>query len=468
MKFTLSALVALCAVTGFSQDVQAQNPPGEAPALGTNRTQQSDITGGGLSLTDIRKAGLKIFATPTNKLDGYGDGPVNFADTTSPGGRPTLQGNGTFLRVNGLDAQNCQECHSVGSNAEVPFRFAIGGVGGSNNNAIFQPRNIDVDDDAGAGEASFNGRYINPPFLFGSGGVELLAKEMTKNLIAIRRGARQTPNVFVPLTTKGVNFGSIRYDGFSQSFDLSKIEGVSKDLVVRPFGRKGDNATARQFDIGALQFHLGMQPEEAVGTGVDADGDGVVNEILIGELSALHIFDTNLERPTQDPLTPDAAAGSVLFNSLGCATCHVPFLDTTTPVLTYSFPEIHAKPALNVYYGADLNAGPAGFDLSGGGGIRVPLFSDLKRHDMGPGLAEDFGDDLDAEFVTARLWGIADTAPYLHDGRALTLTDAILMHGGDAQGARDAFDVLADQQRIEVLSFLRTLRTPIDPAVDLL
>ena len=88
------------------------------------------------------------------------------------------------------------------------------------------------------------------------------------------------------------------------------------------------------------------------------------------------------------------------------------------------------------------------------------MFSDLKRHDMGPGLAETTGGPLDPMFVTARLWGIADTAPYLHDGRALTLTDAILLHAGAAQSARDGFAALGSQARIAVLSFLRSLRTP--------
>lgn len=468
MSVRLSLLLTVSAAVFLGQEASAQYPPGEEPALGTDRIEQSDITGGGLSLQDIRKAGLKIFSTPTNRLDGYGDGPPDMSDPTSFGNRPTLQGNGTFLRVNGLDAQNCMECHSVGSNAVAPFRFAIGGVGGSNNNAVFMPTIIDVADDAGVGEASFNGRYINPPFLFGAGGVELLAKEMTSTLQRIKRIAQANPGQVKQLVTKGVDFGTLSYNAETQSFDYSGVEGVDDDLVVRPFGRKGDLPTARAFDIDALQFHLGLQPVEVVGSGVDEDGDGVTDEILIGELSALHIFDTNMERPTQDPLSPDAAAGSVLFNSIGCTMCHVPFLDTKSPVLTYSFPEVHALPTANVYYAADLSTSPAGFDLNGSGGIRVPLFADLKRHDMGPDLAEDFGTEIDSEFTTARLWGVADTAPYLHDGRALTLTDAILMHGGEAQAARDAFEALPDQGRIELLTFLRTLRTPIDPAVDLL
>jgi CxxC motif-containing protein (DUF1111 family) len=66
-------------------------------------------------------------------------------------------------------------------------------------------------------------------------------------------------------------------------------------------------------------------------------------------------------------------------------------------------------------------------------------------------------------FVTARLWGVADTAPYLHDGRATTLTEAILWHGGEAQAVRDAFEGLDAAGRESLLAFLRSLRTPPAP-----
>ena len=56
---------------------------------------------------------------------------------------------------------------------------------------------------------------------------------------------------------------------------------------------------------------------------------------------------------------------------------------------------------------------------------------------------------------------MADTAPYLHDGRALTLTEAIALHGGEAQEACDEFMQTLDAQEKEtLLAFLRSLRTP--------
>ena len=86
---------------------------------------------------------------------------------------------------------------------------------------------------------------------------------------------------------------------------------------------------------------------------------------------------------------------------------------------------------------------------------------------MGPGLAEHTGDALDSYYQTARLWGVADTAPYLHDGRAATLSEAILWHGGEAQASRDLFAGLPDEERTDLLAFLRTLRTPNKPSKDL-
>ena len=168
-----------------------------------------------------------------------------------------------------------------------------------------------------------------------------------------------------------------------------------------------------------------------------------------------------------DTSNPSVRRGRRLFQSVGCADCHVPELHTTTSRLTYSFPEVETDPSANVFYSADLARGPARFTPVQGGGVRVPAFSDLKRHDMGRGLAESPGSPLASMFVTARLWGIADTAPYLHDGRALTLTDAVLLHGGEGQAARDAFARLQANERIDLLTFLRSLRTPEQVATDL-
>jgi len=457
----ITALVTALLIT---PSLQAELP-GQGPRLGHHRVDQASIESGSMALDDIRRAGLKIFSTPFNKLDGYGDGPMNPANSKDPGGRPTLGDNGTFLRVNGLDGQSCLECHSIVSNASVPAKFGIGGVGGSVSNAIFQPTLIDVSDDLHLNQAAMNGRFINPPFLFGSGGIELIAKEMTSDLQALKDVARGNPGTAVELETKGINFGVLVYDG--TSFDVTGVEGLDADLVVKPFGRKGEFATVRAFDLGAMMFHLGMQPVELVGKDIDNDNDGVANEVLTGELSALSIFNTTLERPYREHGQKSTAAGLRLFRLLGCASCHRPTLASNSQVLSYSFPEVADDPSANIYYEVNLTKTAANFHKAKTGGIEVPLFADLKRHDMGAGLAEYFGNPLDSYFTTARLWGVADSAPYLHDGRALTLSDAILMHGGEARPARSRYARLAESDKAKLLEFLLSLRTPDNPASDL-
>ena len=105
--------------------------------------------------------------------------------------------------------------------------------------------------------------------------------------------------------------------------------------------------------------------------------------------------------------------------------------------------------------------------------VNVPLFSDFKRHDMGEGLADKFDQPTDVEginvarreFLTRPLWGVADTGPWLHDGRARTLRDAILMHeslGSEANPVIDAFKKLNCDDQAAVVEFLLTLRLPID------
>lgn len=385
------------------------------------------------------------------------------------------------------------------SNRTDPPTLGIGGVGSMVQTAIIMPSLIDVSDSAddrmifqpghepslameGDGTADFNGRFANPPFLFGGGGVEMLAKEMTADLQTLLGVARSSPaGTVVALETHGVSFGSLVSLGGGE-VDLSGVEGVGpadrsgvaaeQVLVVRPFGRKGDNFSMRDFDRGAMQFHFGMQPVEVVdpaGTGnVDEDRDGVADEVTVAEMSVLHIFDVTNPVPRIAPLGPGAQLGYQRFLEVGCAECHRPALETVSKRLPLAHPENPTDPWADVYLRIDLT--DVGFARNGAGGVVVPLFADLKRHRMGARLAETFerADLHQDEFTTARLWGIADTAPYLHDGRATTLYQAIEFHGGEAQTARDAFLALPEPQQRNLLKFLKRLRVPPHPNRELL
>ena len=69
-----------------------------------------------------------------------------------------------------------------------------------------------------------------------------------------------------------------------------------------------------------------------------------------------------------------------------------------------------------------------------------------------------------SEWRTPPLWGVADSAPYLHDGRAATLADAIKLHAGQASSSANRFARLSDVQKEELIAFLNTLRAPSVPS----
>lgn len=133
---------------------------------------------------------------------------------------------------------------------------------------------------------------------------------------------------------------------------------------------------------------------------------------------------------------PDVLRGKGVFQAVGCATCHVPSF-RTGPLPGY--PELEDQ-------------------------LIFP-YTDLLLHDMGAGLADERpdGDASGRDFRTPPLWGIgvvddvSGHARLLHDGRARSIEEAILWHGGEAQGARDAFTHLSGADRRALLDFVDSL-----------
>ena len=78
---------------------------------------------------------------------------------------------------------------------------------------------------------------------------------------------------------------------------------------------------------------------------------------------------------------------------------------------------------------------------------------------MGPALAEeiDVGNVGAAVFLTENLWGVGSTAPYLHDGRATTLSEAILSHGGEAKASKNLFAAMSTSEQADLIAFLDNL-----------
>jgi len=161
----------------------------------------------------------------------------------------------------------------------------------------------------------------------------------------------------------------------------------------------------------------------------------VANGCLAGNPPAAPVALTRylhvLPAPVRLTDTPGAARGEALFHALACADCHVPSLGEVDGV--YSDLLLHDL-------GADLAVRPP----SGGSAPPPP-----EAHTRGR-----------EEWRTPPLWGLRDSAPYLHDGRAPDVSAAIAAHGGDAAESALAWRVLPAPQREAVLTFLDTLAAP--------
>lgn len=361
-----------------------------------------------------------------------------------------------FGERGGPDSRRCSACH---------WRGGPAGAGDTADNAFFR----------GDGRTEASALVRNPPALFGAGWKQRLAEEMTEHLQQLRDDAvsfarSRGEEVRLQLDTHGVSFGLLVIDP-DGSIDETGLEGIDPDLVVKPFGWKGAFADLRDVVEDAANVHHGMQSTwfaanedpARVGDGPpdDPDGDGIEDELSDAQVAVMTMFvamqDVPLDAP---PVEPDLvllySRGRNDFATLGCAECHTPSLPIENTI--YALPDRSGDMDLSF----DLLRDAAEPRLEPDpltGELMVPLYSDLKRHAMGEALAE-VRDDADVpadQFITPPLWGIARSRPYLHDGRAPTLEDAILLHGGEARASRDAFAALEEADRAPLRVFLTSL-----------
>jgi hypothetical protein len=416
------------------------------------------------TLADLLRVGDDMFAYQFRTENGLGNGLAGHPEA-GPAPAPNLRRvqRGAF---GGPDAMSCAECHSLGGDD---------GGGTHSQNAFFR----------GDGDRTRTADERNPPQAIGLGPIERLATEMSEELAAQRAAAIEAAPTTVPLVAKGLAFGTLttRADG---SVDTSGVTGVAPDLVVRPFGWKGHQATIRGIVQEGFRVHMGLialVDQQAVRDGVvpagtygdgpwyDVDDDGRTIEVEDGMLSTMVAYLAQLEvplvLPPSDPALADAfARGRGVFARAQCESCHTPSLPLVDPVLVTRAEETdHAdSPLVMVDVARDgMTPKVAGIGV-GFAPYDVQLFSDLRRHDMGPELASpapqpsEGGEIAATQWLTRPLWGLADTPPYLHDGRASTIDEAILAHGGEAQASRDAFAALSDDDRAALRVFLLSLR----------
>ena len=362
-----------------------------------------------------RSSGLLPPDAPIPPVGGYGGPvePLSGADLARfEAGRRVFDREHGFagglggLRFNG---DSCRACH---------FDPTIGGAG---------PRGVDV---MRHGIANADGAFVPPAV----GTVLHKGTALAEHANAPQAEAniferRQTPHLFGLGLTDAISEAEIV--SRADPDDTVVPDGISGRVSVVDggrigrFGWKAQVPSIEEFVRDAVTTELGMTLPwvEGLTYGRIHDNDAVPDpELTLEDADTLAFYLRKLGPPPRaDAQGPEAVRGEQVFEEVGCAKCHVPALQ-----------------------------GPAG---------PVPLYSDLLLHTIleeGALGIEEFSAGM-REFRTAPLWGLSQTAPYFHDGRADTVAEAIASHDGEAQATRKAYEALSAEDQAALLAFLETL-----------
>jgi len=464
-------LILCCGLVSSAQMVDNTQAPNNAKA-GINKSLLDEI---GAGRGDLMTPGSSVFIINRDPFRSIRRGRQLFQRKFAHvQGQGTAEGDGfgdinTDLAIGAGLSDSCALCHGR------PRGSA--GVGG---NVVTRPDSRD------AGH------------LFGLGLKEMLADEITTDLRSTRDAAlaqaQQTHHAVTKnLTSKGIRYGSITAnpDG---SVDASALVGVDPDLRVKPFFAEGSTISIREFIVGALHNEMGLSASTdpdllaassggrivtPAGMVLDGAKDKVSppaapdpingNEVDPAIVDYLEFYLLNYFKPGHDLQSGTTDRGRNVFNRIGCSSCHTPALtinhdrrvadvETVYDPVNGVFNSLFATATALFKVTDDGSGYPTLKQPLGNSFLVKDIFTDFKRHDLGAKFYErNWDGTMQTMFITRALWGVGSTAPYGHDGRSLTLTDAILRHGGEAQAQRDSFSELNSADMNSLLAFLNSL-----------
>jgi len=217
----------------------------------------------------------------------------------------------------------------------------------------------------------------------------------------------------------------------------------SEGKYIGRFGKKAKEITLLDQVVFALKEDMGLtsdfDTEDLVNYEIGIGASDAVAEPEVGNNVVDHLvfYMRTLKTPTRRDLeNPSVIQGEEIFKEIGCNKCHVQEFTTTVQ-------DIEAISEKTFY-----------------------PYTDLLLHDMGEDLNDNYpeGDAKGIEWRTPPLWGLglaADsqggTGYYLHDGRATSLDETILLHAGEARSIRDNYIMLSDSEKEDLMSFLNSL-----------
>jgi CxxC motif-containing protein (DUF1111 family) len=214
------------------------------------------------------------------------------------------------------------------------------------------------------------------------------------------------------------------------------------------FGWKNQHASLVSFAADAYLNEMGitspLQPVENTSNGNSVDDfDEVPDPEDDGDdVELFAVFMRATKAPPRDAAvaaTADAIAGSQLFDSIGCGTCHVRNIVTAPPGTVINGGALTVHPAL--------------------GNKRIHPFSDFLLHDVGTGdgIVQNGGQGTRNQLRTPALWGMRSKGRLMHDGESLTRNDAILRHAGQATGVINNYRSLSTTNKNRLIAFLNSL-----------
>jgi len=502
---TKRIFASLVAIGVFALETSAQKPSTERSRLGKEVAVPRHL------------ADDQEFSTPIKELIEYGKKLFVANWTEEEGaGRPKTKGTGTglsdpsrplvdsraFNRVSGPDANSCYGCHNS--------PYGIPGGGGDFVTGVFVlaqrfdfatldradslPTRGSVDEEGKPVTIQTIGDFRRTTGMFGSGYLEMLVRQMTAELQAIRDSLQLGDTK--PLVAKGISFGRLtrRKDG---SWDTSGVEGLPRasivaptpvdrpNLIIRPWHQASNIVSLREFTNTAFNQHHGMQSTERFGVDTDPDGDGVKNELTRADITAITVFQAAMAVPGRvipnDPEIERAVLnGERVFEKIGCGSCHISRLPLDNKGWIYSEPNPYnppenLRPGTTKTLSVDLNDSKLPLprlapDGSEQNVVWVSAYTDFKLHDICE--PSDPGEPLDMNqtpwtskfrqgnrrFLTKRLWGAGNEPPYSHHGLFNTLRHSVLSHAGEALQSRMEFERLAEYDRDSLIEFLKTLQ----------
>lgn len=338
-----------------------------------------------------------------------------------------------------FNATSCVACHNAGG---------TGGAGPRERNVIL-----------GAASQS------NPQFLVIHRATTLSGKLPSTSNLALK-SERNTPALFGAGLIDGISDAAILAVAANQAADDGVSGRVPHDTRTRigRFGWKGHTSSLEAFVRNACAAELGLSlvdraqavppPGEledswrmvmeavraTAGPGGKPAGDSP--DLTEEDVDALIAFVASLPRPEELVDQPMRAEGLAQFKAIGCDDCHQPDLDGVRGL--YSDMLLH-----------DLGGIADGASTYG---IRHTSAVDILTDDDLAMISEMPASPT--EWRTPPLWGVRDSAPYLHDGRAATVDEAIRMHRVEGEPAAKAYAALHQVDRVRLLGFLDSLVAP--------